>query len=586
MEGSGKSFIDNCVLAYELLPLNERSKAARNIGYSIVLASLEVLSISLIFPLLYVELSSAKRLPLSGKFLNLFQSVEWTGLLALLILVFVVKNSVAVIITRKQSTFLNQLYLQYSEKTFHEYYNSSFTEHLKQNSAEAFRQIKITAYDFTHNVLNGILTLIADSIITISMASLLIWLDYRILFIMMLLSAPVIGLYYFFRKNVIMKIDKSFRELTPKANIVLSQGISSFVEAKIYKKEDYFIKEFIGTISISNRLLANLKNFSSLPSRIFEILGILSFAAVILYSKINPAYNENLLVIFGLLALALYKLIPSLNKILVSLSQIQSFAYSIQQLKQNIQNQNNIEGKDVVEINFEKQIVLDNVSFKYLENAREKVLENISLNFSKGEFVLLDGPSGSGKTTFIHLVSGLINNYEGNIFIDGNLLSACSIHSWHSQLGLVAQSPIILQDTILNNVAFGESEKEIDLQRASLALGQAGLSEMIAGLPAGLKTPVGENGLTLSGGQRQRLVLARALYRNPKVLLLDEVTNQLDYENKIHILNSLKKLCNDGTTIIFASHDSVVKSYATKVVHLDKGNAVIASETTSHLNYN
>jgi ATP-binding cassette, subfamily B, bacterial PglK len=586
MDWSGKSFIDNCTLAFEMLPLKERRKAFTNVGYSIILALFEVLSISLIFPLLYVELSSAKNVPIPGKFLNLLQSVEWTGLIVLLILIFIIKNSIAVIITRKQSSFLNRLYLQYSEKTFHEYYNTPFTEHLKQNSAESFRQIKITAYDFTHNVLNGILTLVADSIITISMASLLIWLDYRILFIMIFLSAPVIGLYYFFRKNVILKIDKSFRELTPRANIVLSQGISSFVEAKIYKKEDHFIKQFISTISISNRLLANLKNFSALPSRIFEILGILSFAAVILYSKLNPAYNENLLVIFGLLSIALYKLIPSLNKILISLSQIQSFAYSIQEVKQNIQSQYKIESKDAVEINFEKQIVFENVSFQYSKNAKEKVLQNVSLSFSKGEFVLLDGPSGSGKTTLIHLLSGLINSYDGNIFIDGVLLSAHSIHSWHSQLGLVAQSPIILQDTILNNVAFGQSEKEIDLQRVSLALVQAGLYEMIEGLTAGLKTPVGENGLTLSGGQRQRLVLARALYRNPKVLLLDEVTNQLDYENKIHILTSLRKLCNDGTTVIFASHESIVKSYATKVIQFEKGNAFVANETTSSLNYN
>jgi ABC-type multidrug transport system fused ATPase/permease subunit len=127
----------------------------------------------------------------------------------------------------------------------------------------------------------------------------------------------------------------------------------------------------------------------------------------------------------------------------------------------------------------------------------------------------------------------------------------------------------VLQDTLLSNIAFGEAGTEIDMESVQTALEMAGLNDFVNKLPLRLQTQVGENGLTLSGGQRQRLILARALYRNPKILLLDEVTNQLDDENKLKILNTLKGLSRKGKTIVFASHDHTARSFASRIFYFD-----------------
>jgi ABC-type multidrug transport system fused ATPase/permease subunit len=196
------------------------------------------------------------------------------------------------------------------------------------------------------------------------------------------------------------------------------------------------------------------------------------------------------------------------------------------------------------------------------------LLNDLSLTIKKNDFVILRGPSGAGKTTLIHLLAGLIEKYEGEVLIDGIVLSPENLRAWQAKIGMVSQAPVILQDTVLANITFGEDESSTDPDRVELAIRLAGIKEFIETLPLKLLTPIGENGLTLSGGQRQRLALARALYRNPEIVLLDEVTNQLDEENKLNILKNLRELTLTGKTIILASHDPVALDFATQVFTL------------------
>jgi len=182
---------------------------------------------------------------------------------------------------------------------------------------------------------------------------------------------------------------------------------------------------------------------------------------------------------------------------------------------------------------------------------------------------VFSGHSGVGKTTLMHLLTGLITDYQGKILIDENILLPDTLTQWQTKLGLVPQVPVILQESILHNIAFGEGSPEIDISRVKEALVHAHLFEFVESLPLKLETPVGENGQTLSGGQRLRLVLARALYRNPEVLVLDEVTSQLDQATKQKILTSLKELATKGTTIILASHDSFTRNFASRVLRLE-----------------
>jgi ABC-type multidrug transport system fused ATPase/permease subunit len=354
------------------------------------------------------------------------------------------------------------------------------------------------------------------------------------------------------------------------ANVILTQGIDSYAEARIYKKENFFIDQFIRINETTIRQLAQLKIFTGLPSKIFETLGIFCFAVIIYFSRTFPAYGYNVTVFIGLFSLALYRIVPSFNRMLISVSQIQTYSYSISELQQSLSEERGRSAIGDDPLSFERSVFLKNLSFQYLSNSKFNVLKNLNVEIYKGEFILLQGPSGIGKTTLIHILAGLINEYQGELRIDDAILSKENLLSWQNKLGFVPQATVVLQGTLLENIGYGQTREEIDLAQVEHTIELSGLKEFIESLPEKLNTHVGENGLTLSGGQRQRLVLARALYRNPEVLLLDEVTNQLDEENKIKILTTLQDLARKGKTILFATHDSLAENYASRILVLKK----------------
>ena len=180
---------------------------------------------------------------------------------------------------------------------------------------------------------------------------------------------------------------------------------------------------------------------------------------------------------------------------------------------------------------------------------------------------MIEGPSGVGKSTLLHIVAGLLQPYQGDVIVDGVALKTEDIHAFQKSIGLVPQSPVLIQDTLAKNIAFAEDD-EIDFERLKKVCDHAALTSFIENLPLKFQTPIGENGTNVSGGQRQRITLARALYRDADLLLLDEVTNQLDETTKEKVLNNLKALCSHGKTIILSSHDSFVKQYVNKIIRL------------------
>lgn len=557
------SLLRIAALTFKVLSSKQRQSALMNLVGSIGMALLEVISLAVVIPLFFKLINFSDNAFLDD-LLILFRDFSWQSIVGSIILLFVVKNIVSLWITRQQSQFIHYLFVELSEQLYRTFYTRTWINFTGDNSIDVVRRIKHTPSDFTNYIIQGFLNLITDIIIFLFMLIALVWIDYRIVLVIISLSTPIILCYYWFRKNVLTKIDNSFRQLTPRGNILLMQGIDSFVEVKIYHKQNFFINQFMSLNRRTSQSLADLKFSANVPTRLFETLGVLSFASVITFYKIFPIYQSNLLVLLGLLSVAVYKLVPSLNRMFISLSQIQAYAYTVPELQESLIFNETINTFDNASVFFEKTIELKDVSFRYIENAKESLFTNVNATIIKGDFVVVEGASGVGKTTLIHILTGLITNYQGSILIDKSELNSINLTSWQLHLGYVPQASVLLSGTVLDNVAFGEEKKDISLPNVEHALKLAELYDFIQSTSLKIYTPIGENGLTLSGGQRQRLLLARALYCKPKVLLLDEFTNQLDESNKEKILNSLKELSKNGTTIIIGSHDHAVQKFATR----------------------
>jgi ATP-binding cassette subfamily C protein len=211
------------------------------------------------------------------------------------------------------------------------------------------------------------------------------------------------------------------------------------------------------------------------------------------------------------------------------------------------------------------RIELAAVSFGYGD---KDVLRDISLHIEPGEFVAVSGPSGGGKTTLLDVVSGLLSPAAGSVLVGGSDLGDLDLHSWRGRIGYVPQEMLLLHDTVYRNICLGD--ETISRARAEAALRAAGVWDVVASLPEGLDTMVGERGSRFSGGQRQRISLARALARQPSVLLLDEITASLDHDMEQAVCATLRQLAGK-MTIVAVSHQSAIARVADRVVHLENG---------------
>ncbi|HNX91797.1 MAG TPA: ABC transporter ATP-binding protein, partial [Candidatus Omnitrophota bacterium] len=218
---------------------------------------------------------------------------------------------------------------------------------------------------------------------------------------------------------------------------------------------------------------------------------------------------------------------------------------------------------------FTNEIRFENVSFRY-DNKKDTVLKNIDLAIKKGEIIALVGPSGGGKTTMVNLIPRFYDASAGRISIDGLDIRDISMSSLRGKIGLVTQETLLFNDTIKMNLCYGH---EVDEGRMIEAAKAANAHDFIKEFPKGYDTVVGERGVMISGGQRQRLALARAVYKNPPILILDEATSQLDSESEKLVQEAINNLMKGRTTIAIAHRLSTI-THSDRIIVMEKGSIV------------
>jgi subfamily B ATP-binding cassette protein MsbA len=226
-------------------------------------------------------------------------------------------------------------------------------------------------------------------------------------------------------------------------------------------------------------------------------------------------------------------------------------------------------------IKFSKKIRFDDVSFKY-DNSNTNALQNISFSIENKSTIAIVGESGSGKTSLADLITLLNSGYTGNIFIDGLDAKKIKKSTWRNQIGYVSQDTLIFDDTISNNISMwgGDMSKDLKLRtRIENAAKKANILDFINSLPDGFNTKVGDRGVLLSGGQKQRIFIARELFRQPKILILDEATSSLDSESEKSIQESIESLKGEITVVIIAHRLSTIKN-VDKIYLLENGKIV------------
>ena len=322
-----------------------------------------------------------------------------------------------------------------------------------------------------------------------------------------------------------------------------------------------------------SKTASSIKALQETPRLIIELFAVFCFVLIAIISHDGQNNFSNIIVKLGIFAAAAFRILPSLNRVVVSINSIKQSQSVINTIYNDFQLENLIVEYDKLNLENEKinKIEIKNLCFKY-PKSKKYILDDLNLNIVEGDYVGIYGKSGSGKSTFVNLFSGLLTPDSGEIYFNNKNIKSNS-YLWKSTIGYVPQSIYLNHETLKENIAFGEKYEDINNQKILNAINLAQLDDLVKIIPNGIDGIIGENGINLSGGQIQRIGIARALYKDPQILIFDESTNSLDLTTEIEFMNIVNSL-REKKIIIFISHQLRVLEKCNKLFKFENGKLI------------
>ena len=485
-----------------------------------------------------------------------------------LIFLFFIKNITLALILYYQNSYVNSVTANLSSGLYEIYLKQDFLFHKINNSSKLIRNINVEIATFI-SLLNSILKLISESFFLLGVLILLCFIDFKATFFILTFIIFLLIIYNFFTKKVLKKIGEIRHKSTATAIQNLQESFGSIKEIKIGFFEDLFIKSNKKIILEITKATQIFNTITQLPRLVSEFLIVLIFSIIVIFYFNNTNDYKQLLVYIGFYSIVVIKTAPCFLRIFSSIQQIH-FSRSVLNtlvdqfnLKKNI-NEDLYKPKKLFTI--QNNIILKNISFKYL-NSEYAALNNVSLEIEKGQFVGVLGPSGSGKSTLMDIILGLIKPDIGDILFDNVNINDLK-KLYFIKIGYVPQLTYLTDDTLANNIALGQ--KELNYEKINEVIKMANLHELVNKLPKKLESFVGERGEQISVGERQRVGIARALYNDPELLLLDEPTSSLDHASEIKIMETINSL-RKKKTVIFITHKNTLVENFDQIIHIKNG---------------
>jgi ABC-type multidrug transport system fused ATPase/permease subunit len=469
------------------------------------------------------------------------------------------------------------------------YLRVQYTFHLSRNTASLIQNILNETLAFANGILMPILFAGANLMVVASLVILLFRTDFIATATISIVILSMFGLIYQFR-NKISTWGRKASEANKSIVRIINHSIGGFKEVRVIGCEPYFEAQMQEQALIYQDVSEKFHSFSLLPRYILEPLLITFVVLLTVVSIFTSRDLDNLTATLGVFGVAAMRLLPATSNLMQSVNGIRRHTHVIDLLYNDLKELEAVDpgaigsdppllrvrdlalvspnGKGNGTISFKEQISLDHLVYRY-PGAVAPALDGISMTIKKGEAIGLIGKSGAGKTTLVDVILGLLTVESGDIRVDDRSVIN-NISKWQQLIGYIPQSIFLMDDTLARNVAFGVPDQEIDYQRLDQALEAAQLSEVVAQLPRGLETNVGEKGVMLSGGQRQRVGIARALYHEREILVLDEATAALDNETESLVTNAIKSLSGQKTVIIIA-HRLTTIEHCDRVYLIEKG---------------
>lgn len=563
---------------WDLLTFAERRSAAVLLALIIIGMVVETLGVGLVIPAIFLltQRDFASHYPALQPALHVLgnpgqQSLVVGGMLVL-VGVYLVKAIFLAVLARQQARFVFGIQVELSQRLFRIYLGQPYTFHLQRNSAQLVRNVNIDVSVFAINGIKAGMTLISECLVLLGLGALLVLVEpLGTLIVVGILGASAWGFNRLTRGHIARSGETRLHHDGLRLQH-LQQGLGSAKDVKLLGREAEFLERYRVHTAQSAHAAQLLTTLQQLPRLWLELLAVIGFAGLVVSMVAQGRAQEAVLPTLGLFAAAAFRLIPSVNRVISAMQSLRYGSPAIDTLRAEF----NLAAPEAACTRtpvapFQATLELNKVTFTY-PGAPTAALKELSLVIRHGECVGIIGDSGAGKSTLVDILLGLLTPDSGEVRVDGEDVQQ-ALRNWQDQIGYVPQSIYLTDDTLTRNAAFGLPNETIDNAAVSRAIHAAQLAEFVHSLPQGLDTLVGERGVRLSGGQRQRIGIARALYHDPAVLVLDEATSSLDATTEREVMQAVRAL--QGTkTILIVAHRLGTVEHCDRLFRLEDGRVV------------
>ena len=493
-------------------------------------------------------------------------------------LLYGVKNFMGFLIYRAQCRFLSRIATRISEEKLRGYLDGDYGGYVNVDSSVNVREISYDPTEFAQHILGGIQQIITQGTLILFTVTAIVFYNAKLfLLLFMILLPPVYAIIYFIRVRKRSARDQ-VRNTGERSLQHLQEALTGYVESNIYHKNKVFLGRYISYQKRFNQYISDQLIVQGIPNRVIETFALLGVMVLILVNRWSGSAAGTSFISIGVFMAAAYKIIPGIVRILSIGGQINTYAFTINSLAQadgpderagavGVQADTpgvrkepggGVDGEAIRSVEFRR------VSFHY---AGTRILNDLTFQVRPGDFLGISGLSGKGKTTILNLLLGFLAPASGEICLNGAVADLSMRRQYWQRISYVKQQAFLIHDTLLRNIIL--DEKAHDEQRLQWAVRSAGLSSLIDSFPERLDKVINENGKNISGGQRQRIAIARALYKDADLILLDEPFNELDEGSECDLLHCFRDLTRRGKSVILITHNKKSLSFCNKTISLD-----------------
>tara|TARA_X000000368_G_scaffold418670_1_gene419345 strand:- start:3367 stop:5010 length:1644 start_codon:yes stop_codon:yes gene_type:complete len=543
---------------------------------ALFVALLELSTIVSIFPFLSVV--SSPEIIQQNEYLSYFYNLlglktekDFIFILGISVIgVFILRGIFSMTLTVLRMIFTRYFHVNLSNKLFQHYLNIEYREFSKRQTSSA-TEILVNETLYVANSVNDLIVFLTEVILIALIVSTLIFIDWKITSItiftftfLTILTIPI--------TKILAKRGVERAETQLAIYDLLSEALSNFKAIKILSSSSLFTQKLLISLDKYAKNQVWYVSIAELPKYFIEITALTFLIVLILNLNSSNADTSSWLPLISTLAMAFYRLLPSINRIISTFNQLKynKRATEVVLKEFTIPLENLVDKEE--DITFRKSITFKDISLDY---EGKKILEGLNLEINFGEKIAITGPSGSGKTSFLDIIMGIIKPSEGQILIDNQSLTSVHLRSWRSQIGYVPQNNYLLNSSIEDNISFG---REIDKTKIEKSLRLSNLDDD-SFFNVNDRKNIGEGGVQLSGGQKQRLMIGRAAYMNPSIIILDEPTSALDSETEEKVMKEIFDAFKDKTIVIVSHRDEAIKG-CDKYLKLENGKFVELSKET------